>query len=172
MMSAPSLLNVDLNVYLWNLLTKAFPKILFLILIYFLISSIDDVSVIRISNKFVIIFIATIGLSIIAYELFPIHRFVWYASRFAAFHYELVNFSFTAFAAGIIVIYSKLKNEIAIYFAFAILSVLIYLVSKSNYVPIFIATVIFSVALLKVPARLKSTIYLTYFTILIGILLK
>lgn len=163
--------SVDLDIYLWNLLIKAFPKILFLILIYFLISSIDDVSVIRIPNRFVIIFIATIGLSLIAYELFPIHRFVWYASRFASFHYELVNFSFTAFAAGIILIYSKIKNGIAIYFWVAVLSALIYLVSKSNYVPIFIATVIFSVVLIKAPARLKSALCLSYFATLIGILL-
>lgn len=163
--------NGDLNIYMWNLLIKAFPKILFLILIYFLISNIDDISVIKISNRFVIIFIATIGLSLIAYQLFPIHRFVWYASRFAAFHYELVNFSFTAFAAGIILIYSKIKNGIAIYFWVAVLSALIYIVSKSNYVPLFIATVVYSVVLVKAPTRLKSTLCLSYFTILIGILL-
>ena len=82
-----------------------------------------------------------------------------------------MNFSFTAFTAGIILIYSKIKNGIAIYFWVTVLSALIYLVSKSNYVPIFIATVIFSVVLIKAPARLKSTLFLSYFTILIGILL-
>jgi len=163
--------DVDLNLYLWNLVVRGGPKILFLIFVYFLISSLDHDSVIKVSNRYVLILIVTIGLSLIVYEFFPLPRFVWYDSRFAAFHYELVNFSFTAFTAGIILIYSKVKNEVAIYFGIAVLSILIYIVSKSNYVPIFIASVIFSVALLKAPARLRSTIYLSYFVSLIVILL-
>jgi len=162
---------VDLNLYLRNLIVKAGPKLLFLMLAYFLISRLDHDSIIKISNRYVFILIFTIGLSLIVYQVLPIPRFVWYQSRFAAFHYELVNFSFSAFTAGIILIYSKVKNGMAIYLGIAVLSILIYIVSKSNYVPIFIATIIFTVVLLKAPARFRSSLYLSYFVFLLAFLI-
>jgi len=97
-------------------------------------------------------------------------RFVWYANRFAGLHFELVNFSFTAFTAGVN-FFSHVKNRLIFYFGIAALSTMIYIVSKSNYTPIFIATLIFSLMLLKSPLRLRKLIYLSYFSILICVLL-
>jgi hypothetical protein len=162
---------VDLNLYLYNLVFRGFPKLLFLILIYFLVSQLDHNSVIRVSYRYSIMLIFTIGLALVLYEIFPIHRFVWYHDRFAGLHFELVNFSFTSFTAGIILIYSHFRSKLTIYLAVILLSIGIWVLSKSNYVPIFIASMAFSTVLLRVPRQLRSTIYLSYFAVLISILL-
>lgn len=161
----------DLNLYLYNLVFRGVPKILFLILIYFLVSQLDHNSVIRVSYRYSLMLIFTIGLALVLYEIFPIYRFVWYHDRFAALHFELVNFSFTSFTAGIILIYSHFRSNLMILVSVILLSMGIWVLSKSNYVPIFIASMLFSTFLLRVPGQLRSTIYLGYFAVLIIILL-
>ena len=163
--------DVDLNLYLYNLVFRGVPKILFLILIYFLVSQLDYNSVIRVSYRYSLMLIFTIGLALVLYEIFPIYRFVWYNDRFAALHFELVNFSFTSFTAGIILIYSHFRSNLTILVSVILLSMGIWVASKSNYVPIFIASMLFSTFLLRVPGQLRSTIYLGYFAVLIIILL-
>jgi len=162
---------VHLNLFFFNLVLRGLPKIMFLVFIYFVVSNLDHNSVGRVSYRYSLMFIFTIGLSLILYEIFPMPRFVWYANRFAGLHFELVNFSFTAFTAGVILLFSHVRNRLILYFGIAALSSVIYIVSKSNYVPIFIATLVFSIMLLKIPLRLRKLIYLSYFSILICVLL-
>ena len=145
-------ISTDLNLFLWNLVSKCLPKIIFLIFIYFLVSKLDFESINKVSYRYSLMLIFTIGLSLALYEIFPMNRFVWYHDRFAAFHFELVNFSFTAFTAGIILLYSHFKSRL-IYAGMIFLSIAIYLVSKSNYVPIFICSLVFSLTLYNTPTN-------------------
>ena len=163
--------DADLNLYLYNLVFKGFPKILFLIFIYYLVSQLNHNSVIRVSYRYSLMLFFTIGLALGLYEIFPIYRFVWYHDRFAGLHFELVNFSFTAFTAGIILIYSHFRSKLSIYIGVVLISIVIWVLTKSNYVPIFIASIVFSTVLLWVPRQFRSTIYIIYFAVLISILL-
>lgn len=161
----------DLKLFFNNFFFKALPKVLFLFFIYFLISKLDHSSVNKVSYKYATFFIFTIALSLIIYQFFPLYRFVWYENRFASFHFELVNFSFTAFISGLVLLFFYIKNLKLVVIGISILSFVIYIVSLSNYVPIFLGSLLFSFFLLKSPKWSRKIIFSTYFFSLIIILL-
>lgn len=167
---------VYIEQFLTNVLFLATPKIIYFVLIYYLIVSLDRMTIHSIFYKYSIMFLLTIVLSLLLYYIFPMHRFVIYEDglgpRFAALHFELVNFSYTLFTAGIIIIYTYFRSKLFHYIGMILLSVVVYKISLSNYVPLFVGAILLSMLLLNVSSRrLRKTLYLSFFIIMLLVLL-
>ena len=162
--------------FLFNIMGKSFPKILYIILFYIAISNMTKVQIMSIINSYVFIFFITIFLSLLVFLIFPQERFVFYIEgsvyRFAAFHFELVNFAYSAMIASIILAFklsSKRGGEYKVFPVFVLLTIfsyVIYYVTYSNYIPIFIFSIL---TLFLVYFKSKFTLFLLfcYFVILL-----
>jgi len=165
----------NIDVFLYNLASKSMPKILFLVFIYYLIIGMNQIDISIAMRRYAMLFLLTIGLSLLLYYFMPMNRFVMYGDsrgvRFAALHFELVNFSYTLFTAGIILLFAYVRNKFYLYLGIILLSVVTYQVSLSNYVPIFMFSIVFSIMLLRTPFKSRRIIYLIYFTVLLAMLM-
>jgi len=167
-----------------NILLRAAPKMLFLILFYILISNLSREQVLWIVNKVVLIFIVTIPVSLVMYSIFPLERFVFYiegsAYRFSSFAFELVNFSYLAFLSSVVMVFNFYRKRslikgrkvtaIMTMLSILILSYAVYVVTISNYVPIFIGSIIASY-LIYFKSKLAYFLYVVYFILLLLLLL-
>ncbi len=120
--------NEHIEQFLSNIMGKSFPKIAYIILLYLTINSMTKAQIMSIINNYVFIFFITIFLSLLVFSIFPQERFVFYIEgvtyRFAAFHFELVNFSYSAILASIILAFkfsSKRGGEYKIFLAFVLI---------------------------------------------------
>ena len=79
------------------LLTFSLPKLLFLYLIIIIAERISLSQATQIIYIFAVLMILSVLLSPLLYPLNPIPEFIFYdgGTRFAGFHFELVNFSFS-----------------------------------------------------------------------------
>jgi hypothetical protein len=158
-----------------NALFKALPKVFFLILIYCLIKDINPSRIYTVIVKYSFIIIITIPVSLLLYILMPMNRFVMYShgagNRFAAFHYELVNFSYSALFASVILTHRYIKNEFLRYLVLIILYAITYKYTLSNYLPLFLGSILWAILLLQFKYKKRTIIFSIYLLALFAILL-
>jgi hypothetical protein len=163
--------NEYIDIFFVNVFTKAAPKILFLILFYSLVKTVADSQVVSLFYRSSQLFLLTIPISILCFYFFPLPRYVFYPYglelRFAAFHYELVNFSYTALTSGTVLIYYFCRKKSTIAVNMILLNYLVYKVSLSNYVPLFSASILLSLLLFSLKKQTRFIFYCLFFVIII-----
>jgi hypothetical protein len=127
-----SILNgtIDLTEGVLTILLFSLPKLFFIYLIISLAERLDIEQALNLLYKFSFILFISLIISLMVYPLNPIPEFVIYdgGSRFGAFHFELVNFTYTMLVGFFI--YSFYKKLSIIKLSIAL--VCIYFVAKSN----------------------------------------
>ncbi len=145
------------------LLTFSLPKLLFLYLIIIIAERISLNQASHIINIFAFLMILSVLISPLFYPLNPIPEFIFYdgGSRFAGFHFELVNFSFSILIGFFIF---SLRYKFSILFLLLVLIFLYFLASSNAFYP-FALLCIFGALIGKFRLKLTSRFFI------VGILL-
>ena len=145
------------------LLTFSLPKLLFLYLIIIIAERISLNQASHIINIFAFLMILSVLISPLFYPLNPIPEFIFYdgGTRFAGFHFELVNFSFSILIGFFIF---SLRYKFSILFLLLVLIFLYFLASSNAFYP-FALLCIFGALIGKFRLKLTSRFFI------VGILL-
>ena len=145
------------------LLTFSLPKLLFLYLIIIIAERISLNQASHIINIFAFLMILSVLISPLFYPLNPIPEFIFYdgGTRFAGFHFELVNFSFSILIGFFIF---SLRYKFSILFLLLVLIFLYFLASSNAFYP-FALLCLFGALIGKFRLKLTSRFFI------VGILL-
>jgi len=141
--------------------TQIGPKILFLAVSYIFVQRISEEEVESLFKNFLTLFLLSCALSIVAAFFIRQDRYVLYADgasfRFAAFHYELVNFVFSAAICVFVAMRDWRLSGKILCFVFLFVPI-IYQISRSNFVPPLAACVVGTSILIAIRSQLLKKV--------------